>query len=138
MLSIHLLLIPLLYFQGDGTNEHGKNGRPLFQEEIAIPQMVEKVVEGGVEVFKTMSLSEKHRYVVTLGRVKETSTELRKLHGMMQEYYDPVMAPESEFVFSLTGDMKYLSSMNGHSGASSTYPCNCCVRSRKGMVSSFI
>ena len=38
--------------------------------------MVEKVIEGGVGVFKTMSLSEGHRYVVTLGRVKETSTEL--------------------------------------------------------------
>lgn len=99
--------------------------------------MIEKRTEGGVTVTKTMSMSEKHRFVVTMGRVKETSTELRKLHGMMQEYYDPVMEPESEFVFALTGDMKYLSSMNGHSGASSTYPCNCCVRSRKGMVSCY-
>ena len=84
---------------------------------------------------KSMSQSEKWRFVVMLGRVKESTTNLRRLHKRMAEDYDEIMAPGSGYTFFLTGDLKYLSSMNGHSGCASSFPCTCCVRSRKAMVS---
>jgi hypothetical protein len=54
---------------------------------------------------------------------------------VMSEHYDDIMSLESDYVFFLTGDLKYLATMNGHSGCASKFPCQCCVRTRAGLVS---
>jgi hypothetical protein len=38
------------------------------------------------------------------------------------------------FSFALTGDLKYLLTMNGNAGSSSTCPCPVCVRKRVNLV----
>ena len=70
-----------------------------------------------------------------IGRVKESTTNLRNLHRVMCKHYDPLMHMDSDYAFFLTGDLKYLASTNGHSGCDSTFPCQCCVRKRKYLVS---
>lgn len=113
-------------------NEHGTHGRPIFQEQVFLVQQTETNADGHL---KMLSQSEKHRYITTLGRVKENTTNIRKLHRAMQEYYDDITSPDSDYVFFLSGDLKYLATMNGHSGCASKFPCQCCVRTRAGMVS---
>ena len=51
----------------------------------------------------------------------------------MADEWDEVMRSDSDSdcIFGLSGDLKYMLTMLGHAGASSTYPCTCCVRSRK-------
>jgi hypothetical protein len=118
--------------QGDGTNEHGKHGRTIFHEEIALPQLV-SLISNGHEGIRTLSQSEKYRFVTMLGRVKETTTGLRRLHAKLRETYDEVMQ-DPLFSFALTGDLKYLLTMNGNAGSSSTCPCPVCVRKRVNLV----
>ena len=118
--------------QGDGTNEHGKHGRTIFHEEIALPCLIDIISEGGVGM-RTLSQSEKYRFVTCLGRVKETSSNLRKLHARLKDTYEPVMQND-KFQFALTGDLKYLLTMNGSAGSSSTCPCPVCVRKRANLV----
>ena len=118
--------------QGDGTNEHGKHGRTIFQEEIALPCLVDIISEDDIGM-KTLSQSEKYRFVTCLGRVKETTSNLRKLHARLKPTYTKIMESE-DFVFALTGDLKYLLTMNGNLGASSTCPCPVCVRKRRNLV----
>ena len=48
----------------------------------------------------------------------------------MASEWSSVMGPDSRFIWSLSGDLKYMLTMLGHSGASSSYPCLWCVRSR--------
>lgn len=118
--------------QGDGTNEHGKHGRTIFQEEIALPCLVDIISEDDIGM-KTLSQSEKYRFVTCLGRVKETTSNLRKLHARLKPTYTKIME-SADFVFALTGDLKYLLTMNGNLGASSTCPCPVCVRKRRNLV----
>lgn len=87
--------------------------------------------DGKDEELQSLCLSEKGRYVTFIGRVKENSTNLRRYHAAMADEWDTVMKPDSDTIFALSGDLKYLLTMLGHAGASSTYPCPCCVRSRK-------
>lgn len=82
---------------------------------------------------RTLSQSEKYRFVTMLGRVKETTTGLRRLHAKLHETYDEVMQ-DPLFSFALTGDLKYLLTMNGNAGSSSTCPCPVCVRKRVNLV----
>jgi hypothetical protein len=120
------------HFQGDGTNEHGGNGVTCMHEEISIPQMVQPRAPGSEEM-QTMSLSEKWRFVTMVGRVKESVKELRKLHASIAEDWAEVTS-DPAYQFAMTGDLKYLLTMTGHQGCSSTFPCFCCVRTRKSLV----
>ncbi len=66
-----------------------------------------------------------------IGRVKENTTNLRRYHAAMAHEWDEAMKPDSSYIFALSGDLKYMLTMLGHAGASATYPCPCCVRSRR-------
>jgi hypothetical protein len=107
-----------------------------MHDEIFIPQMVRKKdsKENGSDELQTMSQSEKWRFIVLLGRIKESAATLREVHAAMAAEWNQLMQPDSKYVFALFGDLKYLLIMLGHCGASSTYPCPHCVRSRVLLV----
>ena len=67
----------------------------------------------GEDEIQTLGLSEKWRFVVLLGRIKENAQSLRQLHAVMAEHWQEVMGPESAYVWGLFGDLKYMSIMNG-------------------------
>lgn len=83
------------------------------------------------EELQTLCLSEAGRYVTFLGRVKENTMNLRKIHAAMDVDWHEVMQPDSGYFFALSGDLKYMSTMMGHGGASCTHPCTCCGRTRE-------
>ena len=112
-------------FQGDGTNV---GLQPLFHEEIALAQ---QVIRRGEEEYQSLSLGEKGRYVTLLGRIKENTENLRHLHNVMDPEWKDLLGDGGQFICGLSGDLKYLLTMNGHQGASAKYPCPCCVRSRE-------
>jgi hypothetical protein len=87
--------------------------------------------QGKLEELQTLCLSEKARYVTFIGRIKENASNLRRFHAAMAPEWDAAMDPEGDYVFALSGDLKYMLTMLGHAGASASYPCSCCVRSRK-------
>ena len=104
-----------------------------MHDEVFIPQMIRQR-ESGSDELQTMSQSEKWRFVVLLGRIKESATTLREAHAAMADEWHQLMQPDIKYVFGLFGDLKYLLIMQGHCGASSTYPCPHCVRSRALLV----
>jgi len=118
--------------QGDGTNEKCNGGQPILHEEIAFPQQIVQRA-GKCQELQSLSLSEKGRYVTFIGRIKENSSNLRKIHSHMAAGWAAVMGVDSRFVWALSGDLKYMLSMLGHAGASCTYPCMTCVRGRRAM-----
>ena len=107
-----------------------------MHDEIFIPQMVKKKddKDNGSDELQTMSQSEKWRFIVLLGRIKESAATLREVHAAMAAEWNQLMQPDSKYVFALFGDLKYLLIMSGHCGASSTHPCPHCVRSRVLLV----
>lgn len=121
----------MICLQGDGTNQKSKIGHPIFHEEIGFVQQ-QIVRSGTTDELQSLCLSEKGRYVVLIGRIKENATNLRAFHNCMKVEWDRVMDPEkSRFIWALSGDLKYMLTMLGHAGASCKYPCLCCVRSRQ-------
>jgi hypothetical protein len=101
---------------------------PLFHEEVGCPQ---QVILRNKEELQTLCLSEKGRYVVLLGRIKENTFNLRQVHSVIDVEWNEVMAPDSGYFFALSGDLKYMSTMLGHGGAGCTHPCTCCGRTRE-------
>ena len=99
-------------FQGDGTNV---GLQPLFHEEIALAQ---QVIRRGEEEYQSLSLGEKGRYVTLLGRIKENTENLRYLHNVMDPEWKDLLGDGGQFICGLSGDLKYLLTMNGHQGAS--------------------
>jgi hypothetical protein len=119
--------------QGDGAAEHGMNGHTIMHDEVALNQMVQLRGRKSQEL-QTMCLSEKWRFVVLIGRIKETTQSLRRVHDSMAAEWSEVMGPDSPFTWSLTGDLKWLQIMSGHLGSGSTCPCVICCRTRLLMV----
>jgi len=78
---------------------------------------------------QTICLSEKGRYITFIGRVKEDVKNLREIHSVMDPQWTELLSC-NKTVLALSGDLKYMLTMLGHTGASATYPCPCCARSR--------
>ncbi len=89
---------------------------------------------GHHEEIQTMSNSERWRFVTLVGRIKETAYEIRKIHDVLAPVMDKVTAPDSPYQFVMSSDMKNVSIMLGHQGASAKYPCTHCTRTRKNIV----
>jgi hypothetical protein len=110
----------------------GKAVSRFFHEEIAFPQQV-VARAGKSEELQTFCLSEKGRYVTLIGRIKENATNLRRYHAAMAPEWDDVTSGDSDYITAISGDLKYLLTMGGSVGASGSFPCSHCVRSRKSM-----
>ncbi len=51
----------------------------------------------------------------------------------MAPEWDDVTSGDSDYITAISGDLKYLLTMGGSVGASGSFPCSHCVRSRKSM-----
>jgi predicted house-cleaning noncanonical NTP pyrophosphatase (MazG superfamily) len=128
---LHLILFTK--FQADGVNE--KSGKySIYHAEVCFPNQVISR-KGKTGELQCLCLSKAGRYTVLLGRFKETAKTLRKVHHAMDHEWDQVTDESSQFETLLTGDLKNMSIMNGHQGASATSCCITCVRTRKHLGS---
>ena len=65
---------------------------------------------------QTICLSEKGRYITFIGRVKEDVKNLREIHSVMDPQRTELFSC-NKTVLALSGDLKYMLTMLGHTGA---------------------